>query len=237
MPSHDSGTCACQWTATVSARSVPSWLPGYARAVDEGWRVSLALGGWAPKLAKLVAFRLDEDLRGRLGNGFRLTWDGPRVIVWSATPDVARAAWFAAQGVLAQLGIGADCRVERWDAVASDWLDPALGPADPSAAWACRQEEERAGSAEAGFAEWQVRVERLSHHELVLLAESLTSGGWSVIRRRNYLLAGADCEAEVSVLVPHIQALAGVGAVVSVQRRLRHWPPILGPVGGPVGIC
>jgi hypothetical protein len=206
--------------------------------VDEGWRLSLALGDGRPKIAKLVAFRLDEDLRGRLGNGFRLTWDGPRVTVWSVTADVARAAWLAAQGVLAQLGIGADWRIERWDAIAREWLDPALGPAGTYAAWARRQEEDRARSAETGLDEWQVRVERVPHDDLVLLAERLTSGGWPVVRRRKYLLAGADCEADLSVLVPRVQALVPAGAVVTVQRRL-YYLPGTGPPGGMpvVGPC
>lgn len=217
-----SGAC-CPGRPRYVLALLRAGLRGYAPAVDEGWRVTLALGGVPPKLPKLVAFRLDEDLRGRLGNGFHLTWTETRVIVWSATPEVARAAWLAAQGVLAGLGIGAYCRIERWDPIAGDWLDPALGPADPHAVWARRQEEDRAESATTGLAEWQVRVEEVPHHDLVLLAGRLKSGGWPVIRRRNYLLAGANCEADADVLVSQIQALASAGAVVSVQRRIRYW--------------
>lgn len=141
--------------------------------------------------------------------------------------------WLAAQGVLARLGIGADCRIERWDAIAGEWLDPAYGPADPCAVWARRQEEDRARSAKTGIAEWQVRVDRVPHHDLVLLAGRLKSGGWRVIRRHKYLVVGADCEADANALVPHVRALCGADAIVSVQRRYRFWRSSLGPIVRP----
>jgi hypothetical protein len=197
--------------------------------VDEGWRVSLALWQGSPKLAKLVAFRLDEDLRGRLGNGFRLTWIGWQITVWSATPDVAHAAWLAAQGVLARLGISADCRIERWDPIADEWLDLALGPEDPNASWARRQEEERAQSAATGLAAWTVRVELTSHDDLVLLARRLKAEGCPVIRRRKYLLASANCEDDARRLAAQIKGCTSADAVVSVRRTI-YVDPLLATI-------
>jgi hypothetical protein len=83
-------------------------------------------------------------------------------------------------------------------------------------------------------AAWQVRVDLSSHHEVNALADRLTSGGWPVVRRRRYLVAGADCEDDADRLAQEIQGYAGSGAAVRVRKTVL-WMPGSADLAPPMG--
>ena len=64
-----------------------------------------------------------------------------------------------------------------------------------------RREQERERSRRAGFPGWRVRVEMLSHDDVVALGEHLAAQGWGTRRRRRHLFVGADCEDDAKSLV------------------------------------
>jgi hypothetical protein len=201
--------------------------------MGEDWRVSLTLHDWSSRGWKRAASQLDRSLRARLSGDIRVSSSGAWIFMWSRTMDAALEAERVARDVLAEQGVGADCWLEHWNPVVGEWRDAAFfNAADVDAAWARRQDEDRSNSAATGFAAWNVRVELHSRHDLVVLAERLRSGGWPVVRRRRYLLAGANCEADLGCLVPQIQAATSAGTNISVRR----WtpPPWSWAVGPPV---
>lgn len=190
--------------------------------MGEDWRVSLALHDSSGRRWDAVVSRLALIMHGCLGDGIRVTSAETRIFMWSRSVDAALEAEWVARDVLAQLGVGADCWLEHWHPVDNEWQDAAFfNAADVYAAWARRQDEERSWSAATGFASWYVRVELGSQDDLLELAERLSSEGWPVVRRRKYLLAGANCEADLGRLVPRILAATGADAIVGVHR----WSP------------
>jgi hypothetical protein len=80
--------------------------------------------------------------------------------------------------------------------------------------------------ARPGRAEWQVRVEPPSHHELRALARSLEAEGLSVARRWNYLIASASCEGEAHALSDRIRGYSSVGTRIRVQPGVYGRPPV-----------
>ena len=87
------------------------------------------------------------------------------------------------------------------------------------------QEQERQRSVATGLAAWQVRVDLSSHRRVVDLAERLTSEGWPVVRRRKFLVAGANCEDDADGLAQEIQGYAGTDAAVRVEKTIFNWGP------------
>jgi hypothetical protein len=193
--------------------------------VDESWRVALAFRGGSPKRRKSA---LASHLVWRLGTGVRVTPTETGIVLYACTADTAVQAESAARDLVLRLGVAAaDFRLEHWDPVGGKWQHAVVNP-EQAAAWARSQEEDRVWSVASGKAAWTVRVELASHHDLVLLARRLKSGGWQVIRRRKYLLAGANCEDDASRLAAQIRADTSADAVVSVERTTwNNWGDML----------
>jgi hypothetical protein len=102
--------------------------------VDEEWRVSLVgciqLASGKPASAGTV-----RDLLGsRAGGEVSVTAGKAGVFLYAATADAAAAAAGVAQEELAQQGLAADIRVERWDPSHRAWLPPGgeAAPEQPS---------------------------------------------------------------------------------------------------------
>ena len=125
--------------------------------------------------------------------------------------------------VLAQHSVSADFRLERWDLLGEAWRDTAAestGDAapDPHAVHDRQQEQDRQQSLATGFAAWQVRVELPSQRDVRALAQRLKTEGWPVRQRRNYLVAGANCEDDASDLAEEIAGCGWAGAGIRVER-------------------
>jgi len=163
-----------------------------------------------------------EDLRSHLGEHVPVSTGKAQILVYAATPDAAEEADQVARVVLAQRSLSADFRLEHWDPLEEDWLDAPDEPPDDAAAQRAahehQQEQERERSAATGRAAWQVRVELASRQDVTALAERLASEGWPVVRRRKYLVTGANCEDDANGLARQIQDYGHPGTTIRVQR-------------------
>lgn len=97
--------------------------------MDDEWRVSL-VNFVQPAGGKPVSAGAVRDLlRSRGGAEVSVTGGKPGIFLYAATGDAAAAAEGIAREVLAQLGLTADIRVERWDRSRRAWLPPGDTPA------------------------------------------------------------------------------------------------------------
>ena len=144
--------------------------------------------------------------------------------------------------MLAQGNVAADFHLERWDPLEEEWRDTAaepsdaitepIGTAEPAddedeerAVHDELQERERQRSVASGLAAWQVRVDLSSHRHVVDLAERLTSEGWPVVRRRRFLVAGANCQDDADGLAQEIQRYVGADTAIRVEKAIFNWGP------------
>jgi hypothetical protein len=208
--------------------------------MDEAWLVEMAVDDQPREKRKAYREAVD-DLRGQLGDHIRVASGRLGIFLYAATAGAAREAERVAQQVLVQHDITADSRLKHWDPVDEEWQPAAPGlsgaseppgtaaePADDDEERTVHeelQERERQRSAATGRAAWQVRVDLASHHDVIALAERLASGGWPVVRRRKYLVAGADCEDDADRLAQEIQGYVGADAVVRVEQTVFNWMP------------
>ena len=68
-------------------------------------------------------------LRSRAGAEVSVTGGKPGIFMYAATGEAAAAAEGTAREVLAEQGLAADIRVERWDQSRRAWLPPGETPA------------------------------------------------------------------------------------------------------------
>jgi hypothetical protein len=210
----------------------------YALDMDEDWRVRLTLHDWPRVKQKSSGPSLTADLTGRLGADVRVTSGGTAIFLYASTADAAADAARAAQDVLAGHMVSADVRLEHWNPGTEQWQDNAVMPWDAAAEQAALaevRERERRWSARTGQALWEVRVELASPDEVAALARYLASQGWPVIRRRRYLVAGADSEDDANSLAQEIRESAGADAVTSVKKSIWGWGGPLLPQYGATG--
>jgi hypothetical protein len=190
--------------------------------VASDWRVTVSLRGQPRRKRKPFRRAVVAGLHGRLGDGAEVT-AGPRdIFVYARTAEAGIQAGHAAREALARQGAGADVRLERWDPVGRAWRDaiaepPGEGEKALREAHDRLMERERLESAATGRAAWQVRVS-LPRDGTEPLARLLEAEGWPVVRRRKYLLAGADCEDDANVLARRIQGCTSMEAVINVER-------------------
>ena len=92
--------------------------------MDEEWRVSLItcvqLASGKPVLADSVC----DLLRSRAGEDISVTAGKAGVFLYAATADAAATAEGMAREVLAEQGLAADIRLDRWDPSRQAWLPP-----------------------------------------------------------------------------------------------------------------
>ena len=106
----------------------------YAGNVDEEWRVSLIACGQLASGKPVFADSVRDLLRSRAGEDVSVTARKKRVFLYAATADAAATAEGMAREVLAQQGLAADIRLDRWDPSRQAWLPPsdAAAPELPS---------------------------------------------------------------------------------------------------------
>lgn len=204
----------------------------YATNMSKGWRVSIALHDQSRARRRSYRNTVRRGLRDRLGDHVRVASSKVDTVLYADTADAAKEAERVAREALAQRNANADLRLEYWDARTEAWRRPAAtgrssaAPTNLSDAHEYQQQQERERSKERGLAEWQVRVDLPSHHDVRALAERLTQEGWPVVRRRKYLVAGANCEDDANSLAQEVQGYIGADAVVRVERSVFGWTPL-----------
>jgi hypothetical protein len=92
--------------------------------VDEEWRVSLIAGDQPASGKPPFANSVCDLLRSRAGEDVSVTAGKTGVFLYAATADAAATAEGMAREVLAQQGLAADTRVDRWDPSCQAWLPP-----------------------------------------------------------------------------------------------------------------
>jgi len=201
------------------------------------WRVRITFNDQPRLKGKSNHHNVADDLRSHLGEHAPVSAGKEHIFVYAATLGAAEQVGQVARAVLAQHDLGADLKFERWDPLEQAWLDASAEPPDDTAAQQAaheyHQEQERERSAATGRAAWQVRVELASRDGVTELAERLAYAGWPVVRRRKYLVAGANCEDDANGLAREIQGYGYPDAVIRVQRSdtAASMPQDWGPAG------
>ena len=98
--------------------------PGYAFPMAEEWRVSLILDG------RGGASHCRDLLRRRFGDDIAVSVERTRIFLYAGSEKAAGEAEYVAREVMAQQGLNAEFRVERWDPSDKEWRDPGE-PAEP----------------------------------------------------------------------------------------------------------
>jgi len=195
--------------------------------VADDWRVTVAFSDAAHARKAVQAIwehHVGDDARRRLGGSVAVSADGPRLFVYAATEDAARAADRVLGEVLTQHQLVATgVTLDRWHPDEQDWEEAGVPmPVSDEQRAAERQrlmDDQTQQSAAAGQAGWQVRVELPSHRQAVELAWRLRAEGRSVIRRWKYLIFGAANEDEASALAAMIAQHAPADASIRARAN------------------
>jgi hypothetical protein len=167
--------------------------------------------------------RFQREVRSELGEGMLVTRDGPHVFVYAATSEQAEAARKAVEEVLAEHETKATVSpVQRWHPAEERWED-ASKPLPSSSEeveaererWEDQQEDE---AKEAGYAEWEVRIDLPSHADAVEFAKRLEAEGISPVTRRwKYILIGTSSDDDARDLAKRLEAEVPAGATVKAE--------------------
>jgi hypothetical protein len=96
----------------------------YAGNVDEEWRVSLIACGQLASGKPVSADFVRDLLRSRAGEDVSVTTGKTGVFLYAPTSDAAATAEGMAREALAEQGLVADIRLDRWDPSGQAWLPP-----------------------------------------------------------------------------------------------------------------
>ena len=96
----------------------------YSSVVAEEWRLSIDFTGH-PGAGKrfYCGTEAREVLRGRFGDDIVISAEKARIFLYTGRAGAAREAELAARQVLAQQGLSADVRLDRWDPSDQVWRD------------------------------------------------------------------------------------------------------------------
>ena len=192
--------------------------------VDEDWRVRITFGDQAAAsehASRLEAQRVAQDERIELGGRVVVSLNGADLFLYAATERDARLAEQLAREKVAADNWPADVELTRWHDEAEDW-EPAdrplpLDAEERKAEHERLMEREDEETAEAGHAEWEVRVELPGHREARELSDRLNAEGVSHVRRWRYLLIGAADEDQANQWADRIRGESPADAKVSVE--------------------
>lgn len=190
----------------------------------DDWRVSvtLASGEDAGTVVRaLHEHKVEPARRAELGDRVAVSRDGSTVFLYADTRSAAEASEQTLQELLAQLGLQAEPRFDRWHPVEERWEDATVPLPETAAAKHLEHErleaEESDESLASGVAEWEVRIEVASPNDAEALAAQLEQEGNSVVRRSKYLLVGTNDRDDAEALARRLEHDAPHGAKVHVE--------------------
>jgi hypothetical protein len=187
--------------------------------VADGWRLSATLSDDDARrlLERLREHEVDDAVRSRLGGAVAVSGEGNVVYAYADTADAIHEAESLVRNVLAENGVEADMRVDRWHDLEQSWEDESVPLPQTAAERAPErdrlEETEEAESRATGRALWEVRLELPSHGETQDLADRLEQEGLHVIRRWTFLLVGAESEDDARKLADRLRAEAPDAAI------------------------
>ena len=189
----------------------------------EDWRVTVELedGSGQGLGAKLEESELEEEAREGLGDAVAVSADETYLFMYADARQAAERARDFVESLLERESMTATFSLDRWHPIAGEWK-PADVPLPRSEEDRQVEEDEleaheEAESREAGYAEWEVRLDLRNHGDAVQLAEQLESEGVPVTRRWTYLLVGAASREEAGELASRLQSEGPEGTSVHVQ--------------------
>jgi hypothetical protein len=191
------------------------------------WRIRIELEEehHAPRLLERLGLDLGSDARelARELEGHRLpvSRDGNELFIYTESREQAERARAIVQTELAEEGLTAHVtEPERWLADEERWSDE---PPEPGF------EEEILAR---GYAPWEVRVERESHHEAQELADQLEAEGYSVVRRFTYVIVGAASEEDARDLARRLRGEVEAGGEAVWEVLPQNPFAVFGGLGG-----
>lgn len=198
------------------------------------WRVEVDLEdaehGY-PIEEKVRSLHLDDEARKRLGRGVIVTRDGPRLFLYAATEDGARAAEAVIRRLLEAEHLTAEISVTRWHPIEEAWKDASIPlPRTEEEEEAERRRHEAAEEREArleGAYDWRVKVALRHRRDAVELEERLLEQELPVRRRFRYLTVDAPTEERATEIGVMIQEMAPEGTHVWVEPNPDDLPHTL----------
>jgi hypothetical protein len=196
--------------------------------MSEDWRIRIELPEerHAERLLGRLGLDLGSDEAKRLareleGHRLPVSRDENELFVYAASQPLAEQARLIIEAELAEEGIEARVsEVERWLDDEERWSGE-----PPQETW---EEEEL----ERGYAPWEVRVECESRDRADRLADELEAEGYSVVRRANYVLAGAASEEDARALARRVHGHAEPGGEVVWEVAPKNPFAVFGGLGG-----
>jgi hypothetical protein len=182
--------------------------------VADDWRLTATLGDEDARrlLERLREHEVDDAVRHRLGGAVAVSGEGNTVYAYADTADAIHEAEGLVRNVLAENGVEAAVRVDRWHDLEQSWEDESVPlPQTESEREAERDRFEQTEESESrakGRALWEVRLELPSHGRTRELGDQLEQEGLNVIRRWTFLLVGAESEDDARELAGRLQAEA-----------------------------
>jgi hypothetical protein len=196
--------------------------------MTDDWRIRIELPeeGHAETLLGRLGLDLGSDEAQRLareleGHRLPVSRDENELFVYAGSPAQAEQARQIVEAELAEENIEAQVfEIERWLHHEERWSGE---PAQET--W---EEEEL----ERGYAPWEVRVGCKSRQRADELAEELEREGYRVVRRSNYLLAGAASEEEARALARRVHGEAEPGGELVWEVAPKNPFAVFGGMGG-----
>jgi hypothetical protein len=179
----------------------------------EDWRVEINLDDEEHGYGLGERFRshdLDDDARQRLGPRAVVSRDGPRVFLYTGTPQQAREAERIARELIAADDLTAEIEVTHWDAQTEEWLHFEGDALEPD-------EEERDADEESY--PWLLSVELKSRDDAAATEELLRGAAGPVHRRWHYVTVDARTEDEANELANRFRDQLPQGAELWVEAN------------------
>ena len=179
----------------------------------EDWRVEINLDDEEHGYSLGERFRshdLDDDARRRLGPRAVVSRDGPRVFLYTGTPQQAREAERIARELVAADDLSAEIEVTHWDAQTEEWLHFEGDALEPG-------EEERETDEESY--PWLLTIELESRGDAADTEQLLRGAAGPVQRRWRYVTVDARTEEEASEVADRFRDRLPAGAKMWVEAN------------------
>jgi hypothetical protein len=187
--------------------------------VADDWRLTATLSdeGTRRLLEQLREHEADDAVRHRLGGAVAVSGEGNVVYAYADSADAVHGAETVVRSLLAEHGVHAEVRIDRWHELEQRWEDESVPlprtEAEREAELDRLEETEASESRQTGRALWEVRLELPSHGRTRELADRLEQEGHRVIRRWTFLLVGADTEDDARELAERLSSDAPDAAI------------------------
>jgi hypothetical protein len=199
--------------------------------MNDDYRVTIPVTGKGVVAELLEGFRAGEvehEAAKALSGRVVISHDDDHVFLYAGNDADARTAEATVRPLLPRFALqGGPARFERWHPDEEQWEDMEAAlpstPEEEAVERTRRRELERSESAEAGYPEWEVRVELPNARAAKAFAAQLEREDLRVSRRSHYVLAGAPSEDDARALAERLGAEAPPGARLEVQGTGQEW--------------